>query len=37
MEQIRKVFLSSTSRELAQYGAAVIAAVRRLDGWGIKS
>ena len=33
MEQIRKVFLSSTSRDLADYRAAVIAAVRRLDGW----
>ncbi len=33
MKQIRKVFLSSTSRDLAEYRAAVIAAVRRLDGW----
>ena len=33
MEQTRKVFLSSTSRDLAEYRKAVIAAVRRLDGW----
>ena len=33
MEQTLKVFLSSTSRDLVDYRAAVIAAVRRLDDW----
>ena len=35
MEQIRKVFLSSTSRELAEYREKVIDALQRLDGWDV--
>ena len=35
MEQIRKVFLSSTSRELAEHRGKVIDALQRLDGWDV--
>ena len=35
MEQIRKVFLSSTSRELAEQRRKVIDALQRLDGWDV--
>ena len=35
MEQIRKVFLSSTSRELADYRKKVIDVLQRLDGWDV--
>ena len=35
MEQIRKVFLSSTSRELADHRRQVIDALQRLDGWDV--
>ena len=33
MEQIRKVFLSSTSSELAECREKVIDALQRLDDW----
>ena len=35
MKQIRTVFLSSTSRELAKYREKVIDALQRLDGWDV--
>ena len=35
MEQIRKVFLSSTSRELAEHRGKVIDALQHLDGWDV--
>ena len=35
MKQIRTVFLSSTSRELAEYREKVIDALQRLDGWDV--